>query len=64
MKLFKEKFISNWQEEFVKPLERELSVSLDSYASLPQGQVTFALIQNPGCGRKRPIPMHKPPCSS
>ena len=48
MKPFKDKFISKWQEEFVKPLERELNVSLDSYASLPQGQLTFALLQNAG----------------
>src|SRR5438270_250468 len=28
------------------PLERELEVKLDDYASLPQGQVTFAVTQN------------------
>ena len=50
MKPFHDNFLSKWKEEFVKPLERELSVSLDRYASLPQGQVTFALIQNAPTG--------------
>jgi hypothetical protein len=43
MKPLRDKFLSRWQEEVVKPLARELNVSLDSYASLPQGQLTFAL---------------------
>src|SRR5258707_10781658 len=46
MKPFKEQFISRWKEEFLAPLERELNTSLDTYGSLPQGQLTFALIQN------------------
>jgi hypothetical protein len=46
MKPLKERFVSRWQEEFVRPLEHELNVSLDSYSSLPQGQLTFALVQN------------------
>jgi hypothetical protein len=46
MKEVHDNFLSKWKEEFVQPLERELNVSLDSYASLPQGQVTFALTQN------------------
>src|SRR5882724_7810125 len=46
MKPFRDKFVSKWQEEFVKPLERELNVKFDDYTSLPQGQVTFALTQN------------------
>src|SRR5882757_1256362 len=45
MKAFREHFIEKWNEEFVKPLERELDVRLDDYTSLPQGQVTFALTQ-------------------
>src|SRR5438105_7444694 len=48
MKEFHDNFLSKWREEFVKPLERELNVSLDSYASLPQGQLTFALTQSIG----------------
>ncbi len=43
MKPLKNRFFSRWQEEFVRPLERELNVSFDSYASLPQGQFTLAL---------------------
>src|SRR6267378_630397 len=46
IKPFRDKFVSKWQEEFVKPLERELKVKFDDYTSLPQGQVTFALTQN------------------
>lgn len=45
MKAFREHFMEKWNEEFVKPLERELDVRLDDYTSLPQGQVTFALTQ-------------------
>jgi hypothetical protein len=43
MKPVKDKFLSRWREEVVKPLERELGVSLGSYSSLPQGQLTFAV---------------------
>src|SRR5436189_6345551 len=41
MKPFKDKFMSKLREEFFQPLERELGVSLDDYAKLPQGQLTF-----------------------
>ncbi len=46
MKPFKDKFLARWREEVIKPLERDLSVSLDTYASLPQGQMTFAVTGN------------------
>jgi hypothetical protein len=46
MKPFRDKFLSRWREEVVKPLERELEVSLDSYASLPQGQLTIAVTKS------------------
>src|ERR1051325_3169305 len=46
MKPFREKFVSKWKEEFLKPLERELEIQAEDYSSLPQGQVTFAVIQN------------------
>lgn len=46
MKPIKDRFISRWQEEMVKPLERELGVSLETYGSLLQGQLTLALTRN------------------
>lgn len=46
MKPLRDKFVSRWQEEVVKPLERELNLSLDTYSSLPQGQLTFAVTRN------------------
>ena len=46
MKPLKDRFISRWQEELVKPLERELGVSFDTYDSLPQGQLTLAITRN------------------
>ncbi len=46
MKPLKDKFESRWQEEVIKPIARDLSVSLDSYASLPQGQFTVAVTKN------------------
>src|ERR1017187_3853380 len=46
MKPLKDKFLSRWREEVVRPLERELGVSLDAYATLPQGQLTFAVTKN------------------
>src|SRR4051812_26176632 len=46
MKPFREKFFSKWNEEFRKPLERELEINFDDYSSLAQGQMTFALIAN------------------
>lgn len=45
MKAFRERFMEKWNEEFVKPLERDLDIHLDDYINLPQGQVTFALTQ-------------------
>ncbi|HSU56633.1 MAG TPA: hypothetical protein VLT36_21415 [Candidatus Dormibacteraeota bacterium] len=44
MKPFKDNFLAKWNEEFVKPLERELGTRLGDYTSLAQGQVTFAMI--------------------
>jgi hypothetical protein len=46
MKLFKEKFLNKWKEEFKEPLERELSIKIDSYIELLQGQLTFAVTRN------------------
>lgn len=46
MKPLKDKFESRWQEEVIQPIARDLNVSLDTYASLPQGQLTFAVTKN------------------
>jgi hypothetical protein len=46
MKPLKDKFESRWQEEVIKPIARDLNVSLDSYANLAQGQFTFAVTKN------------------
>ena len=43
LKPLRDKFLLRWHDEFISPLERELNLSLDSYASLPQGQITFAV---------------------
>jgi len=52
MKPFREKLVSKWKEEFVKPLEHDLDIKLDDYTSLPQGQVTFAITQNGWQGKE------------
>lgn len=56
MKPFKDSFIAKWTEEVAKPIERELDIRLDDYASLARGQVTFAITQNgwEGKGDSRP----------
>ncbi len=46
MKPFRDKFTSKCEEEFVKPLERELDVKFDDYTGLLQGQATLAVTQN------------------
>ena len=46
MKPFHDKFMARWNEQFIAPLERDLGVKFDDYASLPQGQFTFAITQN------------------
>jgi hypothetical protein len=56
MKPLKDRFISRWQEELVKPLERELGVSLDTYGELPQGQLTLALTQDSSPGKAEQSP--------
>ncbi len=56
MKPFRDKFEAKWQEELVKPLERELGVKMEDYYGLLQGQVTFALIQNGWQGDDKSTP--------
>ena len=46
MKPLHDKFLSRWREEVVKPLEQDLGLHLDTFASLPQGQLTFAATRN------------------
>ncbi len=46
MKPFHDKFIAKCNEQLVTPLERELGVKLDDYASLPQGLLTLAITQD------------------
>ena len=46
LKPLKDKFLARWKEEFVKPLERDLNLSFDTYGSLLQGQLTFAVTKN------------------
>jgi hypothetical protein len=46
MKPLQDKFLSRWREEVVKPIEQDLGVHLDTLASLPQGQLTFAVTRN------------------
>ena len=44
MKPFRDNFNSNFQADFIKPLEKELGVSLTDYQDLLQGQLTLALV--------------------
>src|SRR3974390_971185 len=46
MKAFHDKFVAKWNEEFVAPLEHDLGVKLDDFATLLQGQFAVALTQN------------------
>jgi hypothetical protein len=56
MKPFHDKFMAGWNSDFVGPLERDLGVQFDNYASLPQGQLTFAMTQNGWNGGDDPKP--------
>lgn len=56
MRPFREHFNSKWNEDIVKPLERDLGIKLEDYAGLLQGQVTFALVQNGWDGGDEPAP--------
>jgi hypothetical protein len=46
MKPFHDKFVAQWDAEFVAPLERDLGVKLGDFAGLLQGQFALALTQN------------------
>lgn len=51
MKDFKDKFIAQMSSGFIAPLEHELGIRFSDYSSLPQGQLTFAMIQNDWKGK-------------
>jgi len=53
MKPFREKFQKKWDEDFVKPLERDLGVKLDDYSSMLQGQLTLAVTQEGWQGKDK-----------
>ena len=53
MKPFREKFQTKWNEDFVKPLERDLGVKLDDYSALLQGQITLAVTQGGWQGKEK-----------
>ena len=46
MKPFRTKFESRVKEDLLQPLEQDLGIKFDDYASLPQGQLTVALVQD------------------
>lgn len=46
MKPFRDKFTAKFKTEIVSPMEHDLGIHLDDYTSLPQGQLTIALVQN------------------
>ncbi|MDB6022410.1 MAG: hypothetical protein JWQ04_2267 [Pedosphaera sp.] len=46
MKEFKDKFFSKFTEGYLTPLEHSLGVRFEDYTNLPQGQLTFAMVQN------------------
>lgn len=56
MKPFRESFVKNWNEEFIKPLERELDIKCSDYLDLLKGQLTLAVIQNGWQGGAEPTP--------
>src|SRR6266545_5261492 len=56
LKPFKDKLVNKINEEFIKPLERELGVKLKDYSELAQGQFTFAVLQNGWHGKEDQSP--------
>ncbi len=46
LKPFKDKLLGKFQSDIIAPMERDLGVHLSDYTSLPQGQLTVAIIQN------------------
>jgi hypothetical protein len=46
MKPFRDKFTDKLKSQFLIPVQHDLGLQLDDYLSLPQGQITFALVQD------------------
>jgi hypothetical protein len=46
MKPFRDKFTGKLESEFIGPLEHELNIHFTDYTSLPQGQITLAVVQD------------------
>jgi hypothetical protein len=53
MKPFRDKFMTKWNEEVVKSLERDLGVKFNDYSALLQGQLTLAVTQEGWQGRAK-----------
>jgi hypothetical protein len=54
-KPFKENFIAKWTDDIIRPLEHDLSININDYTNLAQGQFTIAFVnagpeQGPGPG--------------
>ncbi len=56
MRPFRENFVNKWNEEFIKPLERELDVKCADYTALLKGQLSLAVTQNGWQGGEEPTP--------
>ena len=56
LKPFKDKLINKINDEFIKPLERELGVKFEDYRGLAQGQFTLAVLQNGWQGKEDRVP--------
>jgi len=53
---FKDKLVNKINDEFIKPLERDLGVKFEDYRRLAQGQLTFAVLGNGWQGKEDPLP--------
>jgi hypothetical protein len=51
MKAFKEKFLEKFNNDTLKPIEKELGLNFSNYTSLARGQFTIAVTQNGWDGR-------------
>jgi hypothetical protein len=52
MRPFREKFLEQWREEVVKPLERDVNLSVKDCIDLARGQITFAVTRNGWQGKE------------